>query len=88
MSDITDGNRTVQLAGFGRLADNNHGKALQFFGFLGCFFKQSLVAGFQFRTLLFKISNVCLRRAQSFVLRQQIVTGISALNVNLIAHFA
>ena len=85
--NVTNGDRTVQLTGLGCLTNQNGTVALKGFGLFGCFVKQSLVVGFEFGLFLFIEGNVGFGSTQSFVLRQQVVAGITIFNGYFVAHF-
>lgn len=87
-SDVADGNRTVKLAGFGSLTDQHDFEALQFFRLLGSALEQSFVVSFQFRFLFFVKSQIFGSCAKGFFGRQQIVAGVTVLDVYLVTHSA
>ena len=83
--NVTNGDRTVQLPGC--LTNQNGTVALKGVGLFGCFVKQSLVVGFEFGLFLFIEGNVGFGSAQSFVLRQQVIAGITVFNGYFVALF-
>ena len=85
VGDVTGGHRTVQLAGFRRLADQHEGRAVQVRAFLASLGGALGVQLLDCFALALEAFHVGVGGAQRFGLRQQEVAGVTRLHRHHVA---
>ena len=87
--DVAGGDRTVKLAGFARLADDDQLHAVQLRRRASAALLRSLgVLRFKLGALLFKQFEIGFGRAQRLLVRQQEIAGKTGADLDDLAHLA